>query len=91
MTPQSLNLAMKAGALMDSWIVNLIVTIVVIILSAFFVIIEFSLMSARRNRLEETAETSRASRAGLRSLNELTIMLAGAQLALPPLPSFWVR
>ncbi|MGO2775981.1 CNNM domain-containing protein [Corynebacterium casei] len=67
---------------MDSWIVNLIVTIVVIILSAFFVIIEFSLMSARRNRLEETAETSRASRAGLRSLNELTIMLAGAQLGI---------
>lgn len=67
---------------MDSWIVNLIITIVVIILSAFFVIIEFSLMSARRNRLEETAETSRASRAGLRSLNELTIMLAGAQLGI---------
>ena len=67
---------------MDSWIFNLVVTLLVIIASAFFVIIEFSLMSARRNRLEETAETSRASRAGLRSLNELTIMLAGAQLGI---------
>ena len=67
---------------MDNWIMNLVVTLVVIIASAFFVIIEFSLMSARRNRLEETAETSRASRAGLRSLNELTIMLAGAQLGI---------
>lgn len=67
---------------MDGWIFNLIVTILVIVLSAFFVIIEFSLLSARRNRLEETAETSRASRAGLRSLNELTIMLAGAQLGI---------
>lgn len=67
---------------MDGWIFNLIVTVLVIVLSAFFVIIEFSLLSARRNRLEETAETSRASRAGLRSLNELTIMLAGAQLGI---------
>lgn len=67
---------------MDGWIFNLIVTILVIIASAFFVIIEFALLSVRRNRLEETAESSRASRAGLRSLNELTIMLAGAQLGI---------
>ncbi|QPK78620.1 DUF21 domain-containing protein [Corynebacterium lizhenjunii] len=61
---------------------NLLLTILIIIASAFFVVIEFSLMGAKRNRLEETAETSRASRAGLRSLNELTIMLAGAQLGI---------
>lgn len=61
---------------------NLIITAAVIIASAFFVIIEFSLMGARRNRLEETAEHSRTSRAGLRSLNELTVMLAGAQLGI---------
>ena len=67
---------------MDNWVLNLVATLLVIVASAFFVIIEFSLMSARRNRLEETAETSRASRAGLRSLNELTIMLAGAQLGI---------
>ncbi|MDY3126596.1 MAG: hemolysin family protein [Corynebacterium sp.] len=67
---------------MDSWIINFLITLVVIIASGFFVVIEFSLLGARRNRLEETAESSRASRAGLRSLNELTIMLAGAQLGI---------
>ncbi|WP_286955052.1 MULTISPECIES: CNNM domain-containing protein [Corynebacterium] len=66
----------------DTWWFNLLVTIAIIAASGFFVIIEFSMMSARRNRLEATAETSRASRAGLRSLNELTIMLAGAQLGI---------
>src|SRR5699024_4639848 len=67
---------------MDSWIFNLVVTLLVIIASPFFVIIEFSLMSARRTRLEETVATYRASRAGLRSLNELTVWLAGAQLGI---------
>ena len=66
----------------DTWWFNLIVTLLIIAASAFFVVIEFSLMGARRNRLEETAESSAASRAGLRSLNELTIMLAGAQLGI---------
>ncbi|HDM2444969.1 TPA: DUF21 domain-containing protein, partial [Staphylococcus aureus] len=66
----------------DTWWFNVIVTLLIIAASGFFVIIEFSLMGARRNRLEETAESSRASRAGLRSLNELTIMLAGAQLGI---------
>lgn len=67
---------------MDGWLTNLVVTVAVIAASGFFVIVEFSLMGARRNRLEETAETSRASRSALRSLNELTIMLAGAQLGI---------
>lgn len=58
------------------------ITIGLIILSAFFVIIEFSLLAARRHRLEETAESSASSRAALRSLNELTMMLAGAQLGI---------
>lgn len=57
-------------------------TIVLIVLSAFFVVIEFSLMAARRHRLEEEAATSRAARAALRGVNELTIMLAGAQLGI---------
>lgn len=58
------------------------VTVALIVLSAFFVVIEFSLLAVRRHRLEETAESSAASRAALRSLNELTIMLAGAQLGI---------
>jgi len=62
----------------DTWWFNLIVTLLIIAASGFFVVIEFSLMGSRRNRLEENAESSRTARAGLRSLNELTIMLAGA-------------
>lgn len=67
---------------MTEWYIALPATVLLIVLSAFFVIIEFSLLAVRRNRLEETAETSAASRAGLRSLNELTVMLAGAQLGI---------
>ena len=54
----------------ESWWFNLLVTLLIIAASGFFVIIEFSLMGARRNRLEEDAENSRTARAGLRSLNE---------------------
>ncbi|AGF73825.1 CNNM domain-containing protein [Corynebacterium halotolerans] len=67
---------------MTEWYVAFPATILLIALSAFFVIIEFALLATRRNRLEETAETSAASRAALRSLNELTLMLAGAQLGI---------
>jgi len=63
------------------WLV-LIITVATIVVSAFFVIMEFSLMGARRYRLEAQAEQSRAARAALRSMNELTIMLAGAQLGI---------
>ena len=67
---------------MMHWYVALPLTLLIILASAFFVVIEFSLLAARRHRLEETADTSASSRAGLRSLNELTIMLAGAQLGI---------
>lgn len=67
---------------MTEWYIALPVTILLIVLSGFFVIIEFALLAVRRNRLEETAETSASSRAALRSLNELTLMLAGAQLGI---------
>lgn len=67
---------------MTEWYVALPATLLLIVLSAFFVILEFSLLAARRNRLEQDAETSATSRAALRSLNELTLMLAGAQLGI---------
>ncbi|WP_026454943.1 CNNM domain-containing protein, partial [Saccharomonospora iraqiensis] len=63
------------------WIV-LPATVAIIALSAFFVIIEFALLGARRSRLEDAASTSRGARAALRSVNELTLMLAGAQLGI---------
>lgn len=60
----------------------ILVTIALIALSAFFVVIEFALLGARRHRLEELAPDSASARAALRGMNELTIMLAGAQLGI---------
>jgi len=65
----------------DPVIVTLI-TIALIALTAFFVVIEFALLGARRHRLEERAAQSRSARAALRGMNELTLMLAGAQLGI---------
>lgn len=59
-----------------------LVTIGLIALSALFVIIEFALLGARRHRLEELAPTSVAARAALRGMNDLTLMLALAQLGI---------
>jgi len=59
-----------------------IATIVLIALSALFVIIEFALLGARRHRLEELAVNSLSARAALRGMNDLTLMLAGAQLGI---------
>ncbi|WP_431841735.1 hemolysin family protein [Calidifontibacter indicus] len=60
----------------------IVATIAIIVLSAFFVAIEFSLMAARRHRLEERAGESRSARAALRSSGELTLLLAGSQLGI---------
>jgi len=67
---------------MSNPIVVLIITIALIIASGFFVIIEFALLGARRHRLELEAQDSRAARSALRGMNELTLMLAGAQLGI---------
>ena len=66
---------------MNAWLVTA-ATVGLIVLSAFFVVIEFSLIGARRHRLEDDAADSRNARAALRGMNELTIMLAGAQLGI---------
>jgi CBS domain containing-hemolysin-like protein len=59
-----------------------IATVALIVASGFFVIIEFALLGARRHRLELEAPTSRSARSALRGMNELTLMLAGAQLGI---------
>lgn len=59
-----------------------LVTVLIVGLSAFFVAMEFSLISAKRHRLEDAAQTSRAARAALRSSSELTLLLAGSQLGI---------
>lgn len=66
---------------MNAWGVTL-VTAALIAASAFFVVIEFALLGARRHRLEAQAGQSRSARAALRGMNELTLMLAGAQLGI---------
>lgn len=57
-------------------------TVGLIVASAFFVMIEFALLGARRHRLEADASRSASSRAAIRGINELTVMLAGAQLGI---------
>lgn len=66
---------------MSWWMVTLITT-ALIVASAFFVVVEFALLAARRHRLEEEAERSASARAALRGMNELTVMLAFAQLGI---------
>jgi CBS domain containing-hemolysin-like protein len=61
----------------------LLLAVVFLVANGFFVAAEFALLAARRSRLEQLAEAgdSRARRA-VRSLRELTVMLAGAQLGI---------
>ena len=65
----------------DPLIVTL-ATVALIALSGVFVVIEFALLGARRHRLEELAVHSSSARAALRGMNDLTLMLAGAQLGI---------
>jgi CBS domain containing-hemolysin-like protein len=51
--------------------------------NAFFVAAEFALVAAKRHRLEEAAERgSRAARAAVAGVRQLSMMLAGAQLGI---------
>ncbi|GAA4893340.1 hemolysin family protein [Tessaracoccus lubricantis] len=65
---------------MNGWAV-VIWTVVIIVLSAFFVAVEFALMAAKPHRLEERAGTL-SGRAALKSSHELTLVLAGSQLGI---------
>lgn len=65
-----------------SWWMVTIITTALIVASAFFVIVEFALLAARRHRLEAEADHSSSARSALRSMNELTVMLAFAQLGI---------
>jgi CBS domain containing-hemolysin-like protein len=66
----------------DNPLAVIVVTTLLIVLSAFFVAAEFALLAVRRHRLEERAGDSRSARAALRSYNELTVLLAGCQLGI---------
>lgn len=67
---------------MSQPMIVILATVALIVLSAFFVVIEFALLAARRHRLEVDAEHSRSARAALRGMRELTLMLAVAQLGI---------
>lgn len=64
------------------WFLSLPLSALIIVISAFFVIIEFALLAARSSRLEEEVESSGSARAALRAQNQLTMMLAAAQLGI---------
>lgn len=63
-------------------VLSLVITVGVVVLSAFFVAIEFALVAARGHRLAEAAETSASARAALRSARDLSMLLAGSQLGI---------
>ena len=62
--------------------VLILISLLIVALSAFFVAVEFSLISAKRHRFEEKATTSASARAALRSSGDLTLLLAGSQLGI---------
>ncbi|HEX2771439.1 MAG TPA: hemolysin family protein [Micromonosporaceae bacterium] len=61
----------------------LTLSVLLLVLNAFFVAAEFALVASKRYRLEQAAATgSRAARAALAGSRELSLMLAGAQLGI---------
>lgn len=62
--------------------VEIVVSVALIALSAFFVAVEFALVAARNYRLEEEAQTSASARAALRSAKDISLLLAGSQLGI---------
>ncbi|MFC6094328.1 hemolysin family protein [Saccharothrix lopnurensis] len=60
----------------------LVISLFLLVANAFFVAAEFALIAAKRHRLEQDAETSRAARAAVAGVRELSLMLAGAQLGI---------
>lgn len=63
-------------------LLSVLVSAAIITLSAFFVAVEFALVAARRYRLEESAVSSVAARAAVRSAREISLLLAGSQLGI---------
>lgn len=64
-------------------ITALLVSVLLLVLNAFFVAAEFALVASKRHRLEEAAEGgSRAAEAAVKGSRELSLMLAGAQLGI---------
>ena len=64
-------------------ITALLVSVLLLVLNAFFVAAEFAVVASKRHRLEDLAERgSLAARAAVGASRELSLMLAGAQLGI---------
>ncbi|HUF85485.1 MAG TPA: hemolysin family protein [Acidimicrobiia bacterium] len=67
---------------MSTW-TALAVGVALLVANGFFVAAEFALLAARRARLEQLSDAGeRRAELAVRSLRELTVMLAGAQLGI---------
>jgi CBS domain containing-hemolysin-like protein len=62
--------------------IPLLVTVVLLFGNGFFVGAEFALIASRRTMVEPMAERSRRARVALRAMNEIPLMIAGAQLGI---------
>ncbi|MFN2488574.1 MAG: hemolysin family protein [Actinomycetota bacterium] len=60
----------------------LAIAVVLLLANGFFVGAEFALIAARRTKLEQIAEVSDRANMALKSIGELSLMLAGAQLGI---------
>src|SRR5699024_12808350 len=61
----------------------LVISVLLLVLNAFFVAAEFAVVAAKRHRLEERAATgNRAAKSAVAASRELSLMLAVAQLGI---------
>jgi CBS domain containing-hemolysin-like protein len=60
--------------------VNVVVTIALLLANAFFVAVEFALITSRRTKLQPLAAADRRAKVALRATGALSFELAGAQL-----------
>jgi CBS domain containing-hemolysin-like protein len=75
-------IASASSGIQVSWF-SLALAVILLALNGFFVAAEFSLLAARRSRIEQlAADGDRRARRALDGLRELTLMLAGAQLGI---------
>jgi CBS domain containing-hemolysin-like protein len=64
-------------------VTGVVVAIVLLAFNAFFVGAEFALLSARRSQVEPLAQAgSRAARTALRAMEQVSLVMAGAQLGI---------
>jgi CBS domain containing-hemolysin-like protein len=63
-------------------VIPLLVTVLLLLGNAFFVGSEFALIASRRTVIEPLAATSRRARMALSAMNQIPLMIAGAQLGI---------